>query len=163
MPALAAGLRGGVDDAARDVLTRLGPVAPVDGGVMRGGEVALQVDPDHVVPVRLVDVEGHLVAQDPSVVHQDVERAEGVDRLLHDVLAAGPRADVVPVDGGVAAPLLDQCDDFLCGVRVLRAFSVQPGADVVDDDPGALSGEHQCLFASDASSCAGDNGHLPVE
>ena len=158
-----AGLRGGVDDAAGDVLARLGPVAPVHRGVVGGGEVALEMDPDHVVPVRLVDVEGHLVAEDPGVVDQDVERAEGVDRLLHDVLAAGPRADVVAVDGGVAAPLLDQRHDLLGGVRVQRALAVQPRADVVDDDPGALTGEHQCLFASDASSRAGDDRHLAVE
>ena len=134
-----------------------------DRGVVRGGEVALEVDPDHVVPVGLVHVEGHLVAQDPGVVDQDVERAEGVDGLVDDVLAAGPRADVVAVDGRVAALLLDQRHHFLGRVRVLRALAVQAGADVVDDDPCALAGEDQCLFASDASSCAGDDRHLAVE
>ena len=46
-----------------------------------GGEVALQVDPDDVVPVGLVHVERHLVPEDAGVVDEDVELAPGVDRL----------------------------------------------------------------------------------
>ena len=86
---------------------------------MRGREVALEVDPDHVVPVRLVHVEGHLVPQDPGVVDQNVQRAERVDGLVHDVLAAGPRADVVAVDRSLAAPLLNERHDLFGRVRVL--------------------------------------------
>ena len=72
------------------VLAGLGPVPPVDGGVVGRGEVALQVDPDDVVPVRLVHVEAHLVPQDAGVVDQDVELAEGVDGLLDQLLRPLP-------------------------------------------------------------------------
>ena len=83
------------------------------------GEVALEVDPDHIVPVGLVGVEGHLVAHDPGVVDQDVEAAEGLDGLIDDVLGALPRADVVAVDGGLAPVLLDEGDDLFGRVLVV--------------------------------------------
>ena len=51
------------------------------------GEVALQVDPDDVVPVGLVHVEAHLVPEDAGVVDQDVELAPGVDGLATRVSA----------------------------------------------------------------------------
>ena len=83
--------------------------------------------------------------------------------LVHDVLAAGPRADVVAVDGGLAAVLPDQRHDLLGRVHVAGALAVQPGTDVVDDDTGALGGEQERLLAADAPSRAGDHRHLPVE
>src|SRR6185437_5087617 len=156
-------LRRRVDDAPGDVLTGLGAVAPVHRGVVGGGEVALQVHTDDVVPVGLVHVEGHLVAQDAGVVHQNVERTERVDRLIDDVLPAGPGADVVSVDDGFAAVLLDQLHDLLGRVRVRGAFTVQPCADVVDHDPSTLARQNQRLFAPDAASCTGDHRHLAVE
>ena len=60
----------------------------MDGGEVRGGEVTLQVDPDHVVPVGLLHVEAHLVPEDPGVVHEDVELSPGVDGLLDEGLGA---------------------------------------------------------------------------
>ena len=124
--------------------------------------MALQVDPDDVVPVRLVHVEAHLVPQDAGVVDQDVELAEGVDGLVDEVLGPLPRADVGGVDGAVAAARLDELDD-LFGRVLVAAFALEGGPDVVDDDLGALGGQQQGLLASDASSCAGDDGHLAVE
>src|SRR6202042_297521 len=110
----------GVDDPRVDVLARLGAVAPVEGGEVGGGEVALQVDTDDVVPVRLVHVERHLVAQDAGVVDQDVELAPGVDRLVDQVLGARPGGDVVRVQVGFAAGRLDVLD------RLLRRVDVGP-------------------------------------
>ena len=73
--------RRGVDDPGVVRGTRLGPVAPVHGGVVRGRERALQVDADHRVPLVLGHREDHPVAQDPGVVDEHVEAAEQVDRL----------------------------------------------------------------------------------
>ena len=79
------------------------------------------------------------------------------------LLAAGPRADVVAVDRGLAAVLPDQGHDLLGRVDVAGALAVQTRTDVVDHDAGALGGEQERLLAPDAPSRAGDHRHLPVE
>ncbi len=71
-----------VDDPGVDLVAGLGAVAPVGGGVARRGEGALEVDLDDGVPLRLGHVREHAVAEDAGVVDEDVEAAEGVDRLL---------------------------------------------------------------------------------
>jgi hypothetical protein len=79
------------------LLARLRAVAPVRGRVARGREVSLQVDGDHRVPLRLLHVHEHPVAQDSGVVHEDVETAERVDRVLHQPPRAGEVGDVLAV------------------------------------------------------------------
>ena len=135
----------------------------MDGGEVRHGEVALQVDADDVVPVGLVHVEAHLVPQDPGVVDQDVELAPGVDGLGHQALGARPGAHVVGVEGGLAPGGDDVVDRLLGGVDVRCPRPCAAAPDVVDDDLGALGGEEQRLLASDAPPCAGDDGDLAVE
>ena len=130
--------------------------------MLDGGEVTLQVNSDDVVPVGLGHVEAHLVAQDAGIVDDDVDVAEGVDRLIDEPLAATPRGDVVTVDHGLATVVDDDVDDLLCGVDV-ATLTLERGADIVDDDLRTLACEQQRLFASDASSSAGDNCHLSVE
>ena len=96
-----------VDDAALHLVARLRALAPVRGGVARGGEVALQVHGDHVVPLRLGHVHDHPVAEDPRVVDEDVEPAEVVDRLLDQALGAVEVGDVLGVRRCLAAGRLD--------------------------------------------------------
>lgn len=80
------GLGGGVDDPAVDrSARRLGPLPPVHGREVGGVEVALEVDPDHRVPLLLRHREDHPVAQDARVVDQDVELAEGAHGQLHEL------------------------------------------------------------------------------
>ena len=73
-----------------DVFTiRPGALLPEhDGRVLGRREVPLQVYRDHRVPLLLAHVEDHAVAQDACVVDEDVEPPEGVERRLHDALAA---------------------------------------------------------------------------
>src|SRR5580704_15885966 len=160
--AVEARLRGGVDDPTSDVLSGLGLVAPVYGGMVRRREVALEVHADDIVPVGLLHVEGHLVPQDPGVVDQDVEAAKGVDGLVDHVLAAFPRTDVVAVDRGLSATLFDEGDHVLGRVLVGRRVRERP-SDVVDDDPGALARQEERLLASDAPPGSRDDGNLAVE
>ena len=68
-----------------------------------------------------------------------------------------------PLTDGLATVLLDELDDLFGGVDVRAAFAVQSSADVVDNDPRALAGQHERLFASDTSPCAGDHRHFAVE
>ena len=66
------------------------------------------------------------------------------------------------VDGGVAAAGPDELHDLLGGVLV-AALALEGGADVVDDDLGALGGQQEGLLTSDPPACAGDDGDLAVE
>ena len=76
--AVQAGYRGEVDDAVLRGLLAQRP--PVRGGELGGVEGALQVHPDHVVPLLLGHVEDHPVAQDAGDVDQHVEPPELGDR-----------------------------------------------------------------------------------
>ena len=67
--------------------------------------VALEVDPDDVVPLLLAHVEDHPVAQDSRDVDQDVELAELLDRLFDEALAAGHGRDIHVIGDGLAAGL----------------------------------------------------------
>ena len=47
--------------------------------------------------------------------------------------------------------------------RLSRAFAGDRAAEVVDDDLGAVVGEHDRLAAADAVAGSGDDRHLAVE
>ncbi len=79
---------------------RLGLGPPVRRGVPQRREVALQVHPDHGVPLVLGRVHQHPVADETGVVHQHVERSEALDRLLHHPLRLGEVPDVRAVHRG---------------------------------------------------------------
>ena len=124
--------------------------------------MALQVDVDDRVPLGLVHVEAHLVAEDARVVDEHVEAAERVDGLLHHALGARPGRDAVVVRLGAAARRDDLVDDLLRGRRV-GAVAAGAAAEVVDDDRGALGREQQRVTAADAAPGAGDDRDLAVE
>ena len=134
----------------------------IDGGVLAQVEVTLEVDGEDDVPLLFRHVEDHLVAQDAGVVDDDVEPAEGVERLLHHAVAGLEVGDVVVVGDGVAAHLLDFVDD-LVGRALLAAGAGRGAAEVVDDDARALGRERQALAAADAAAAAGDDRDLAFE
>jgi hypothetical protein len=93
---------------------------------------------------------------------QDVQLAEGVDRLVDQGLGPFPRAHIGGVDRPVAAAGLDQLD-HLFGRVLVAPLALDGGAHVVDDDLGPFRRQQQGLLPSDAPTCAGDDGYLAVE
>ena len=140
------------------VRARLGPVAPVHGGVVGRGEGALQVDLDDGVPLVLGHREDHPVAQDAGVVDEHVEAAEQVDRLLHQRLGAVERRHVGVVGDRHAAGRGDLVDHRL-GRPGVAAGAVARAAEVVHQHVGAVRGEQQRVLAADAPAGAGDDAH----
>jgi hypothetical protein len=125
----------------------------VGHGVASGREVALQVDPDHRVPLLLGRVGQHAVAEEPGVVDQDVEATEGVDRRRHQRLGLGPIGHVGPVGHRVAAHGADGVD-HLTGRTRRTTGAVDLGAEVVDDDLRPLPCELERMAPTDATTCA---------
>ena len=98
----------------------------------------------------------------PGVVDQDVEAAEGVDRLLHHRRGLLEVGDVGAVGDGLAAQRLDLGDD-LVGDLGGRALAGAGGAEVVDHDLGALPGELEGVGAADAATRSGDDRDASFE
>ena len=65
--------------------------------------MAFQVDPDHLVPFFLGQVEDHPVTQDAGHVDDDVQLAELLEGGLHEPFAGRDVADVAAVRDGPAA------------------------------------------------------------
>ena len=125
-------------------------------------EVALEVHRDDGVPVGLVHVEDHLVAEDAGVVDDDVEPAERLDRLVDHRPRAGERRDVAGVGDRLTAPATDHVDDGL-GDGLVGALTARRAAEVVDDDLGPGIGQLHRVPAPDAVPSASDDGHLAIE
>ena len=70
--------------------------------------------------------------------------------------------DAVVVGDGFAAALLDDVDDLVGGPLVGALAGHRP-AEIVDDDLGAVVGEHDRLAAADTVARSGDDRHLAVE
>ena len=92
-----------VEHTRAHLLARLRALAPVRGRVPGRREVPLQVDADHRVPLVLLHVHEHPVAQNSGVVDEDVQPPERFDRLVDEpfcprevghVLAVGDRLAV---------------------------------------------------------------------
>src|SRR5690606_29972380 len=154
--------RRGVDDAAVDLLAGLRLLAPVGSSPPGGGEGALEVDLDDEVPLLLGHVGEHAVAEDAGVVDEDVETAEGLDRLVDHALGGFPVADVGAVDDGLAPHAPDLLDDLTGGAGAATG-AVHLGTEVVDDDLRSLSGHHQRVLAADAPTGTGDDGDSSFE
>jgi hypothetical protein len=109
---------------------------------------------DNCVPFVLSHVGEHAVAQDAGIVDQDVEPAEGFDRMVDQVLGAGPVADVVAVGDRLAARRAD-FRHHLVGGRGVGAAAVDACAEIVDHDLGAVRGQHQRMLAPQSPAGAG--------
>ena len=107
-------------------------------------------------------VEG-LVPQDACIVDHDVNPSEGVDGSLDDGFAALGAGHTVAVGHGLTAEGLD-LGHHLLGRRCRTvASSIDGTSEVVDHHPGSPAGEFQGVLPPQATSGAGDDGHLAVE
>ncbi|CAO0835158.1 hypothetical protein SMICM17S_01060 [Streptomyces microflavus] len=117
--------------------------------------MALEVDAHHRVPVVLVQVDEHPVAQEARVVDQGVEAAEGVQGGGDQGGGALGGGDVAVVDDRFAAPGRDLLDDP-AGGSARASVAAGPDAEVVDDDPGSFGGEGERVGPAEAASGARD-------
>ena len=69
----------------------------------RYAEVPFQVHADHCVPLVLAHVVDHPVAQDPRVVHDDVQTTELTDGLVNKRFRLPPIGDVCAVGDRLSA------------------------------------------------------------
>src|SRR4051812_4105313 len=128
---------------------------------MAGQPRAAHVHAHDRIEVVRIHVPDHAVAHDAGVVHEDVEPAPRVDRLLHHLPGRVVVGHVGVVGDRLAAPLLDDLD---CEVGVAaRALTAHRSPDVVDDDLGALLGQLHRVAPPDAVPGSGDDGDLAVE
>jgi hypothetical protein len=114
------------------------------------------VDADDGVPLRLVHVEEHPVAQDPGVVDEDIQAPELVVRLVDHLLRGVPIGDVAAVRDGFTAHGFDLVHDRLSNVRGVAGV-VALLAEVVHDDLRTLACELERVTTSDAAAPAGDD------
>ena len=101
------------------------------------------------------------VAQDAGVVHDDVDLAVGIHGGSDDALGGAPVGHAIGVDDGLALAVegLDFADNLLRR-RCVTALAVDRGANVVDDDLGAILRHDERDRPADAAPRAGDNGNL---
>ncbi len=125
---------------------------------MRGSESALQVHVDHGIPVGLLHVEDHAVAEDAGVVDEDVEPAELVDGLFDHPSGLVEVGDIGPVDDRFAAGRADLVDDAP-GRSHIATRSVDITPEIVDDDLGAPGSQQQSVLAPDTPPRSGDDCH----
>ncbi len=116
----------------------------------RRREVALQVDAQHRVPLVLLHVHEHAVAQDARVVDEDVQPAEAIDGLLDHAPGAAEVRDVLAVRDRLAAERLDLADDV-----VRRALDPCPRP--ASDAPRSLT----TIFAPAAASASACSRPIP--
>lgn len=152
-------LRGGVHDPpVHRRVRRLGPGPPVRGREVGGVEVALQMDPDHRVPLVLGHREDHPVAQDARVVDEDVQLPELGDRQLDQFPGLLVVGHVSGVRDGTTARRPDPGGDLLGGRGGRGAGAVPAGlSEVVHDDGGAEPGKLQRLRPAQAAARARDD------
>ena len=104
-------------------------------------ERAIEVNGQHVRPIRPAHAVKDSVAQDAGIVDQDIDAAEGGERNFYDLLRVLRIRDRERGGEGTAADALDLLHDLLRGRRI-GAFPFEARADVADDDARALAG-HQ--------------------
>src|SRR5581483_1522527 len=151
-----------VDHARAEILTCLRALAPVGRGVPRRRPVAFQVHVDNRVPLGLVHVHEHSVAEDARVVDEDVEPAVLLDRVRDEPPRAGEIRDVLVVGDGGGAELLDLCHHRLRSGGV-ASLAGEGRAEIVDDHTRPRAGECECVLAPDAAPGARDDCDLAVE
>ena len=111
---------------------------------------ALEVNLDHLIEVFLGHLVGHLVPEDPGVVHEDVDLPPGFDSGPDDGFGGG--------DGSDRGTLCHRVISEFFGEEGRRA-----GVDVVDDDPGALGDVRLGDRLPDASCGPGNDRDLALQ
>src|SRR5579862_6964344 len=110
-----AGIGAGVDEAAVEHVAALMLFAPVGACVARDVEAALQMHRDDRIPVFLVHVEDHPVAQDAGIVDHDVELAEVIGGAFDDALGGFEIGHALEVGDRFAAGGADFLDHVFGG------------------------------------------------
>src|SRR3546814_10851566 len=85
--------------------------------------IAIEVDPDHIVPVDLAHLVKDAIAQNAGIVHHRVELAEGAQGIFDDAGGSGGVRNICGVDDRLTARGADFRDDLLGGPGV-AAFAV---------------------------------------
>ena len=88
---------------------------------------------------------------DAGIVDEDVEPAEMLGDVVHELLDLDRRSLVGLVGAGFDAPGLQFLDD---------RFGLVGGGDIADGDVGAFIGERAGAGRADAARAAGDEGNL---
>ena len=134
----------------------------MDDRVAGGGEVALEMDPRHRVPLLLAHVDQHPVAQEAGVAHERVEAAPRVDGLSHHGAGQRPVGHIGVVDGGRPARGGDLGGHGGGSVIDAGQGAVVSHTEVVDQHVGALGREGQGMGPSQTPAGAGDDHDPPV-
>ncbi|MCY1175405.1 hypothetical protein D9M73_156410 [compost metagenome] len=111
------------------------------------------VDAVNQVPVGVIHFVEGLVPQDPGIVDHHVDATEDVQGVLDQFVTVSDR---VVVGFGNAAGLAN-LRDHAVGGRGIGAFALGRAAKIVDQHPGALFGEQQCMRPSQADTGSGDD------
>jgi hypothetical protein len=124
---------------------------------------AAKVHLDDLVPVLVIHLVEHLVAQDAGRIDDRVQAAEGVLGLLDHTPDGGHGGDAVGVGHGFAAGGLDFVGRLLGRTCVAFVTAADAAAQVVDDDLGALARRQQGALLADAAGGAGDQNNLALK
>ena len=127
-----------------------------------GREVTLEVHGDDGVPLGLGHVDDHTIAKDAGVVHQDVQVTEGLDGRVDEVLSAFPVGDVVGVGDRFAALRTISAATSSAGVWSLPSPSLAPPRSLTTTLAPSFR-EEQCVLATDAAPCTGDDRNASFE
>ncbi|CAB4639740.1 unannotated protein [freshwater metagenome] len=113
------------------------------------------------VPVFNRHVPDRSVANDASVVHNNVESTEGVDGLLDHFATCFVIGDVAIVRHSDSAARLNEGDGFVGGAAC--AFTSDAATEVVHNNLGAVLREFHGVTTANAVTRPGDDGDLAVE
>src|SRR5581483_2177975 len=125
-------------------------------------ERAEEMDVENGLKILGREVREGFIAEDPGVVDDNVDGAEGVESLLDNRRSTFWTCDGVHVGDGLAAGGADDLNRVGGGSRS-AAGPVGAPADVVDDDPGSPAGEFQRVGSAEAAPGSGDDGDLAIK
>jgi hypothetical protein len=98
-----------------------------------------------------------------GIVHHDVERAERVDRALHNRCCRLRVGDASVIRDCLAASRRDLCHDLVRGYAVARIVTTNIDARIVHHDRGAAPGQFQRIGAAKPASGARHQRDPPIE
>ena len=124
--------------------------------------MAAQMDADYRVPLLDRHVENHAVAQDAGDVHQDIQFAVFLDRLIDEALAAFGSRDVLWFEEAAPSAALISLATSSAGEWV-SFCPATANSQVVDHDRGTLGGQRLGDFATDSTSATGYGGNFTFE
>ncbi|MNL29505.1 hypothetical protein D3C87_1511880 [compost metagenome] len=111
------------------------------------------MDAVNQVPVGVIHFVEGLVTQDPGVVDHHVDATEDVQGVLDQFVTVSDRVVVGLGD----ATSLANVRHHAVGGRGVGAFALSRAAKIVDQHPGALFGEQQCMRPSQAATSSGND------